>query len=238
MPTVTEKLVDASGGVSATSNRTVVINTLSAPAVADDLGLVGVTRTLVTASSTGEISVTLLAGRYEMIWQIGTRESRWEFTVPYTGGPYRIRHLGSGQVESGQRQGWRFAGINGSLLQLQNASTGEWHSVTVDAARGPSALALGIGAAGETSDGPNWQLANDTFWLYAPVGGTWHAISVDGTDAEPNLAIGAAGVALGGNHRIRNGRRQFVNQTTTRFHSLFLTGAAGQVTYAIGPGES
>lgn len=236
MPSVTEKLVDSAGAVTATANRTVVINTLGAPAVADELGLVGVTRTVLTASAAGEISATLLPGRYEMLWQIGTRESRWEFVVPYTGGPYKIRHLGSGQVEAGQRQGWRFGGINQANLQLQNATTGNWHTLFVAGEGG--AVTLGIGAANDASDGPNWRDDSGTWALKGIVGGGWHALTVTGTDAVPTLAIGAAGVASVGNHRIKNGRHQFLNTSTSRWHSLFLTGAAGSETHALGPGES
>lgn len=235
MPTVTEKLVDSSGSAALTANRTVVINTLGAPAVADELGLVGVTRTVLTASAAGEISATLLPGRYEMLWQIGTRVSRWEFAVPFTGGPYLIRHLGAGQVEAGQRQGWRFAGINSAIIQFQNATTGAWHTPFVFGSG--EAVAFGLGAAGDSSDGPNWQDDGDTWSLRGIVGGNWHAITIGGTDASPVLQIQAAGAGVSANHRIKNGRHQFLNTETGRYHSLFLTGSAGSETHAIGPGE-
>lgn len=232
---ITETLVDASGA--AYARKSVSIESIGTPAVDDALGLIGTSRINLTTDADGGIATSLLPGRYLMRWAIGTIVSQWEFTVPFTGGPYAIRYLGSGAVEAGQRQGWRFAGINNALLQLRNATTGSYHSITVDASGGPSALTLGIATAEDQSDGPNFRETSDCFQLYAPVGGTWHAVQVTGTDSEADLAYGAAGAVVADNHRIKNGRRQFLNSTTGHYHSLFISGAAGEETWALGPGE-
>lgn len=232
---VTETLVDAQGTPYAA--KTVVIETLGTPAVDDSLGLIGSSRINLTTTDAGVLSTSLLTGRYRMKWSIGTIVSEWEFTVPYDGGPYRIRFLGSGDIEAGQRQGWRFAGVNNALLQLRNATTSEWHSITVDASGGAGALTLGIAAAGDTADGPNFRETSDCFQLYAPIGGTWHPIYVLGTDAEADIACGIDGDIVPNNHRIKNGRRQFLNTDTGNYHSLFLTGEGTGVTWALGPGE-
>ena len=234
MPTVTETLLDAAGSYSLTKNRTVIIDTLGAPASAENLGLVGATRVTLKADATGGITTDLLPGLYEMRWQIGTRESVWTFAVPSTGGPYLIRHLGAGSVEAGQRQGWRFAGINSALIQFRNASNGNWHTPFVSGASPQFA----VGPAGDQSDGPNWKEEGSTWWLLNIVGGAWHALSVVGSDSAPELAVGAAGVAVANNHRIKNGRHQFKNPLTGHYHSLFITGAPGAETHALGPGEA
>lgn len=232
--TVTETLLDASGSAALTKNRTVIIDTLGAPAAAESLGLIGATRVTLKADASGSITADLLPGLYEMRWQIGTRESVWTFAVPSTGGPYLIRHLGAGSVESGQRQGWRFAGINAALIQFRNASNGAWHTPFVSGASPQFA----VGAADNQADGPNWKEEGTTWWLINTVGGSWHALSVSGSDSAPVLDIGAAGVAVANNHRLKNGRHQFRNTSTGHYHSLFITGAPGAETYALGPGEA
>lgn len=234
MTTVTETLLDASGSDTLTKNRTVIIDTLGAPAAVENLGLVGATRITLKADASGGITADLLPGLYEMRWQIGTRESVWTFAVPSTGGPYLIRHLGAGSVEAGGRQGWRFAGIASALIQFQNASNGAWHTPFISGASPQFA----VGRAGDTSDGPNWKEESSTWWLLNTIGGTWHALTVIGGDSTPELAVGAAGVTSSGNHRIKNGRHQFKNTLTGHFHSLFITGAPGAETHALGPGEA
>lgn len=232
---LTETLVDAQGQPYA--GQTVVIESLGTPLADDGMGLVGTTRVSAATDSGGELSLSLLTGQYVLRWQIGTARSEWRFTVPYTGGPYMIRHLGSGDRESLMAQGWRFAGIGGAILQLRNASTGDWHSIIV-AKSEIGELSLGTVAAGDASDGPNWKEASDTFYLYSPVGGTWHAPVILGSASTPELGFLGSGIAASGNHRIKNGRRQILNTETNLFHSLFITGAIGDETYAIGPGET
>jgi hypothetical protein len=230
---ISETLVDAYGD--ALSEVTVVVETLGAPWVADGTGLVAATRRNVITSTAGLIEMELVPGRYRMSWPAGTQVSQWVFVVPYTGGPYLIRHLAAGDVEAWQRQGWRFAGINDALIQFQNATTGNWHSPVVDGAAG--SLSLGFGSANNTDDGPNWKDDGSSWWMFGRIGGGWHCLSIGGTDSAPTLQIGAAGVAIPDNHRIKNGRHQFKNLTTSRYHSLFVSGSAGSETYSLGPGE-
>lgn len=231
---LTETLVDAQGQPYA--GQTVVIESLGTPLSDDGMGLVGSTRVNAATDADGDLSISLVTGQYLLRWQIGTARSEWEFTVPYTGGPYMIRHLGSGDRESVQAQGWRFAGINGALLQLRNSTTGNWHSI-IAAKDTLGAISLGVAESQDISDGPNWMDDGTTFFLYAPNGGTWHAPVISGTGDAVAIGFLAAGVASSANQRIRNGRRQIRNPGTGLYHSLFISGASGSETSALGPGE-
>ena len=234
MITVSDTMVDALGN--ALAGVSVAVETLGGPRAVDGLGLVGSTRVHTTTSNSGVLSMALAPGSYRLSWMTGAEVSQWEFVVPYTGGPYQIRYLGSGAAESRQRQGWRFAGINSALLQFQNATNGNWHSPILTGV--DDSIALGWAAAGDEADGPNYREASSCFWLKNASGGTWHAITIEGDDDNPSIAIGDADVAVASNHRIKNGRRQFLNEGTGNYHSLFVSGALGSEATAIGPGEA
>ena len=94
MTTITETFLDARGNPIA--GQTVVIETVSAPAVIEGEGLVGKTRITLTTNTDGEISVVVHPGEYRMTWNVGTQRSEWTFTVPADGGPYEIGDLGEG----------------------------------------------------------------------------------------------------------------------------------------------
>jgi hypothetical protein len=201
---------------------------MGAPAGFTGLVETGTDVTVVT-DATGYGSTTLIEGEH-WVWLPDSERRRIKVGRETT---YLLQDLLGlvGVVEA--TVNYQFVG---DWFVLINDTTGNYHVWRVDGAA--AVEQTGFDPANTTSGPANYRLTNGnlTFQLWNETQQDWQMVFVVGAPGLEQLGIAPVGATLAENVRFAGGLFQLLNKDTGLWHTLYVTGEAGEETLAISLG--